>query len=385
MKIKVKPDDFSVNEIAHLKFKEKGAFACYRLEKHGWNTVELLKHLAKTLSLPFPAFAYGGRKDRHGSTWQYITINNTKTFESASKSYQLKFAGFLDRAMGPDLIEANEFRIVARDIDSTDTKAIKESIADVQSLGCPNYFDDQRFGSYDPLLGFLAEKILKGHFNGAAKILLTRPSSDDPGPEKKRKLFLSRHWGQWSSCLEIAKTGLEKQAFSYLLKEPKGFLALLKKIPAHDLSFDFSVYQSYLWNELLRRIIEETCRPSVVACDGKAGAYLFYLMIDNEKLNYLKGLSLPLACAKTQMPDTLSQKLYCQVLADAGIKHGMFNSIKTRQSFFCRAQRKTILFPDDLSYAFAEDDLFRGKIKLTLSFRLAKGSFATMLIKRILL
>lgn len=383
MKIKVRPDDFSVNEISNLALKQKGAFACYRLYKQGWNTVEIINHLSKALSIPFNAFSYGGRKDRYGSTWQYITIEDARIFDSVSESYQLKFSGFMDRPMGPDLIEANEFKITIRDVEAKDLPATKKTIQQIATFGYPNYFDDQRFGSYRPLYGFLAERILKGHFNGALKTLLTFPSTSDSGPEKKRKLFLGDHWGQWQLCLNNAKTGFEKQTFSHLLKEPKGFLSLLRKIPQHDLSFYFSVYQSYLWNELLRRIIKKTCQTAILSFKGVAGDYLFYSTINDDNLHYLKGLSLALPCAKVKMPDTLSQGFYKETLAGAGIRQGMFNNIKTRQSFFCRAPRNALVFPENISYEFAADEIFQKKTKLILSFRLPRGSFATMLIKRL--
>lgn len=385
MKIKTVPGDFIVKEIACLDLRDKGSFGCYCLEKSGWNTIELLKHLAKKLSIPFDAIAYGGRKDRQALTWQYITIKGPKVFIPASNTYKLKFIGFTDRPMGPDLIKANDFKIICRDIDPGQEQGIEESIRCVLAQGFPNYFDDQRFGSYDPLDGFLAEKLLKGHFNGALRILLTLSSLDDPPAEKKRKTFLRGHWGAWEQCLKVSATEFEKRCFSHLAKDPKGFLPLLKMVPRSDLSFHFSVYQSHLWNKLLGRIINDLVKNEALRAAGKAGDYLFYTQLDDEKFGYLKNLMIPLACAKTKMPDALSASLYAGILAQEGIRQGMFNSMKVRQSFFCRAYRNALALPEDFFFEWAADGAGRKKKKLTLSFRLAAGCFATMLVKRIFL
>ncbi|MEK7828364.1 MAG: tRNA pseudouridine(13) synthase TruD, partial [Deltaproteobacteria bacterium] len=76
MKIKVKPEDFIVEEKADLKFHKGGEHRVYLLTKRGFNTVDLLLRLSKKLGIPFSNFSYGGKKDRHALTTQYITIKD---------------------------------------------------------------------------------------------------------------------------------------------------------------------------------------------------------------------------------------------------------------------------------------------------------------------
>ena len=114
--------------------------------------------LARRLGLPPARFAYGGKKDKHGQTAQFITIEDPGVRSDSGKDYRLEPAGRMDRPMGPDLIRANEFTIVIRDL--LDLSGLVPVLEDIRTGGFPNWFDDQRFRSYDPERGFFAEKIL---------------------------------------------------------------------------------------------------------------------------------------------------------------------------------------------------------------------------------
>jgi tRNA pseudouridine13 synthase len=383
IKIKVKPEDFKVEEVVQLPFTKRGAFGVYRLTKKGWNTVGLLYELSKKLKIPFPAFAYGGKKDRYGLTSQYITIKNPERIKLAESDYSLEFFGFMERPMGPDLIRGNRFEIVARKLDNPQIKQAVNALGTVKETGYPNYFDDQRFGSFDSRQGFFAEKVLKGHFNGALKLCLTSIFPEDSAAEKKRKRFFFDHWKDWAGCLSKAESKFEKTAFDFLSKNPKGFLPLLKRMPKEEVSVYFSAYQSYLWNEVLRRIISSMPELSLRIYPGTAGDYIFYTRPEEKDFSYLKDLSLSTPGPKAKMPDDLSQNIYARVLSDNGIIAAMFNKTKLRQAFFKAFQREAIVIPAGLDFDVSGDEIYKGKKKLGLRFTLPAGSYGTMLIKRV--
>ena len=68
IKLKARPEDFVVEEDADLPFRKDGNFCVYLLKKRGWNTVDVLKNIAKKLSLPYADFSYGGKKDKYALT-----------------------------------------------------------------------------------------------------------------------------------------------------------------------------------------------------------------------------------------------------------------------------------------------------------------------------
>ena len=54
-----------------------------------------------------------------------------------------------------------------------------------------------------------------------------------------------------------------------------------------------------------------------------------------------------------------------------------------RDSFFSKSWRQAIIQPGGLEQTSAADDLYPGKQKLQLCFELPRGSYATILVKRL--
>ena len=428
IKIKVKPEDFIVEEIADLPMSSTGDFCVYRLQKRGWNTVDVLKNLSKKLNLPSSDFSYGGKKDKYALTSQYITIGRqsdkqTTPSDSAhlqggvergaknpwikrrnlqspsvvnpaeierliptkldKENYSLSFIGFMDRPMGPDLIKGNKFHIVVRNLTENELKSALSEIECVKKDCYPNYFDDQRFGSFDARQGFVAEKIIKKHYNGALKIYFSRIHPEDSKEEKEHRKFIYENWGNWQACITRATGRFEKEAFSYLEKHPTGFVPILQRISHEEMVLFFSAYQSHLWNEVLRKIIQSISGNSLNISRGIAGDYLFYTHLDDKNKGYLSRLIVPMPASNIRMPDTFTETLYSEVLKENDIKSPMFNIRKIRQAFFKGIERKTIVIPEELFVDYSEDEIYQGKKKLVLDFFLPRGCFGTIFIKRI--
>lgn len=396
IKIKVKPEDFIVDEIADIPVNNTGDFCVYMLKKRGWNTLDVLKRLSKKFERPFSDFSYGGRKDKYATTSQYITIakssaqqiplNPPESFSGkggTEENYSLNFVGFTDRPMGPDLIKGNRFQIIIRNLTEDDVRTALREIDVVKKEGYPNYFDDQRFGSYDSRQGFIAEKIIKKHYNGALKLYFTRFHPADSKKEKEHKKFLYENWGNWQACLKEAKNTFEEWAFKYLEKDPKAFIPILQRIPPEEMSLFFSAYQSHVWNVVLQRIIGKICTDKVKIYQGIAGDYFFYTEPDDEQIKYLKNLSFPIPASNIKLPDTLTETVYSEVLRESNVKLSFFNIREIRQAFFKGTERNAVVVPEDLIIDYSDDEIYAGKKRLVLKFFLPRGSFGTMFIKRL--
>lgn len=385
MKLKVTPEDFVVKEMARLPLRAKGAYRLYILEKKGWNTIDLLLRLAKAYGLPVRLFAYGGLKDRHAHTFQYVTVRHRSDLSTEGKNFSFRSIGYMERPMGPDLLEGNEFSVTLRSLDPEEIAGIMSAAEEVQRFGYPNYYDDQRFGSMDRQMGFMAERLLKGHYNGSLQIYLTGIYPEEKREAKERKRFFREYWGDWQACLSRAKTTMEQKIFSLLARKPRAYVEALKMIPPEQLSLLFSAYQSFLFNELLRRVLLDL-GLSLISLPGVAGPYLFYRRLDGPAFSYLKSLTLPLAASRMEFPDEHTARIFEAILAERGIKRSSFNLRKVRQAFFKSTPRKAIIFPADLHIEPPEpDELYQGKQKVRLFFRLPRGDYGTMLIKRLTL
>lgn len=383
MKLKVIPEDFVVRELARLPVREKGPYRLYLFEKKGWNTIDLLMRLAKAHRLPYRLFAYGGLKDRHAHTFQYVTVKHPADLTTKEENFSLRSIGYMDRPMGPDLLEGNEFAITLRALGAAEVSRITRRVDEVRGFGYPNYYDNQRFGSMDRQMGLMAERLLKRHYNGSLQIYLTGIYPEEKREARERKLFFREHWGDWATCLARAKTTMESRIFSLLAGKPRAYIEALQMIPGEELSLLFSAYQSFLFNELLRRVLQDL-GLELVAVPGAAGPYLFYRRLERKELAYLKSLSLPLAASRMEFPDALSERLFAAILEERGIKRSSFNLRKVRQAFFKSTPREAIVFPGDFCLQPAEpDDLYPGRQKIRLFFKLPRGSYGTMLIKRL--
>lgn len=384
MKIKVKcqPEDFIVEEKVLLTFAEAGPYTVYTLRKSDWNTADAVRQIAHAWKLKYADIAYGGKKDRHGQTLQYITIRNGQPKSLELKNILVQFKGYLDRPMGPDMIEGNLFKTVVRDLTPEAAAGAAETSAVVAANGFINYFDDQRFRSFDPIQGFLAERLLKSHLSGALKSYLVSTHPQDKKEERERKAFISEHWKDWQACLGAAKTSFEKRVFARLVNDAKGFLSLIEDIPSDDLHMAVSAYQSFLWNDIVRRLLlsrgwAERSYP------GQAGDYLFFDRLNGRDYEYLKLMTIQHPAAKAEMPDKIVGKIYEKVLSEREIQPALFNKMKTRVVFFKPTPRKVLVKPRDTSFRVEDDDVYPGKKKLLLEFFLPRGSYATMFLKRI--
>jgi len=345
----------------------------------------VLLDISRQIKKPLFYVSYGGRKDKHAKTTQHITIKNFDGLPERidGKNYFAERIGFLDRPMGPDLIDGNKFEITIRDLSQKEIQGATIQLEEIKKDGFVNYFDDQRFGSFDPKGGFLAERILKEHYNGAVKIYLTRPSSEDRKDDKERKQFFWDNWGKWEQCLASAKTLTEKKILVGLKRNPGDFLSAIRHIPSRELSLFYSAYQGALWNEVVRRLLRLYVTDRLTRHKGSVAPYLFYTFLEADKLRRLRNILIPLAASNMKVTDSEVQRIYQEVLHKEEIKPAMFNIRKIRHAFFKSTERSVIVFLRHLMMQAASDEMNEGRKKMTLRFVLARGSYATMLIKRI--
>jgi tRNA pseudouridine13 synthase len=378
--IKAKPEDFIVDEQAELPLSTDGPFAVYRLHKSHWNTTDLVQQLARRFGLPPGRFAYGGKKDKHAQTSQYITIEDGADRSEAGKDYRLEAIGRMDRPMGPDLIRANAFLITVRDL--MDLSGCAAAAERIRTIGFPNWFDDQRFRSFDPERGFFAEKILRRHWNGALQVFFTSITPDLSGHERARRQELFRLWRDWKACRAIAESALEREVFGVLRKNPANFAEALHRLSQEEVSMQYAVFQAHLWNELLRRILRAR-KIAAAEVPGRDGPYLFWGTKAGEAdVSALRVLMLPTAAVKMEFPDREAETLFAEILAEASLAPADFRTRELRRVRFQSFLRPAAVVPEDFRVVETGlDELHPGRKKIVLRFALPRGSYATILVK----
>jgi tRNA pseudouridine13 synthase len=381
--IKAVAEDFMVEERADLPLRRRGEYRAYILKKSHWNTLDLIYHISRSIGLPLSRFSYGGKKDKHGLTSQFIAIKDPRDFSAKGKDFSLESRGFMDRPMGPSLIQGNAFRVTIRNL--TGVRPLETNLEEVGKSGFPNFFDDQRFRSTDLERGFFSEKILNRHWNGALQVFLTSAGLEESRSERERKTALFKNWKDWPLLLTLASGPLETGIFSFLSRHPNDAARALHQIPEEEVSMRYAAYQSHLWNELLRRLIRLKIR-SMDEVPGREGGYLFWRELSPDMLGHFSSLGIPTAGAKMSFSDELTRSLFGDILKERGLTLGAFRTRALRKVYFRSFQRKVLIIPEDLKiHGAGIDELHPAKMKWTVSFVLPRGSYGTMLVKRLVL
>jgi len=377
------PEDFVVKEKIALDFVRDGRYKIYLLKKRSWNTMDALLKIAAKHRMPLSKIGYGGRKDRHALTYQYISVPREYDLSYSEPNVELSFVGFADDFISPAILQGNYFELVLRKIKKEEKEHILTRLREVEKFGYPNYFDDQRFGSVEREDEFIAERILKKHYNGALKLYFTTIHPEDKREEKERKRMIAELWGKWDEIIPLLKTKTERDVMAILkvAKSKNDMVRAIDQIPKEQLSMYFSAFQSYLWNKTLEDILP-LYTDNLYEVKGKIMSYRFYKTLEKNQLKTLKNLEIPTVSYK--IPDSLPEvkETINRVLAERSLKPSDFNLRKIRKSFFKSFFRNAVVFPEDLYvYEFEEDDFYKGYFKLKIKFSLPTGSFATMLIK----
>jgi tRNA pseudouridine13 synthase len=131
-------------------------------------------------------------------------------------------------------------------------------------------------------------------------------------------------------------------------------------------------------------LINQVCRPEQCLAHMIGGRQLpFFLELDTSQRSRLNTQSLPLPSARLHLDHGPLKTLYDQTLAAEGLELRQIRVKYPRDTFFSKGDRAAVFHPGDFSQLQAADDLYSGQQKLILRFTLPRGSYATILVKRI--
>lgn len=330
--IKKIPEDFIVREISTVIPKETGRYFYVKIIKKNQNTLDVAKELARKLGVPEKKIGFAGSKDKNAITEQVFSITGVSKERLQGlllKDVTLEIMGQGNAPISLGDLEGNTFEIVVRNID--------QKPIDTITL-IPNYFDEQRFGENNAIIG---KHLLKKEFKEALQLI------NNPRCEK------------------------------HLQQRQQDFIGALKLIPLRLLRLYVNAYQSYLWNETLARYLRKEGKE-VKQTSYSVGIFVF--VSNTEKF---KDLSVPIIgfgggdLVSLEFKDIISSLLQEEDLSYAD---------------FIIKQIPELTLEGELRRAFVEvkglkigmleeDELNQGKKKVKLAFSLGKGSYATMVVR----
>ncbi len=379
MKIKVKPEDFIVEEVPDIQFNDNGEFTILKLTKRFWNTIDVIDFITKKYHLKKELFSRAGLKDRYSLSIQFLSYKGNIYKNIKEKNFTIEVIGRSKKPVNLNSTAGNRFYITIRELKDKDCSIIEQNYEDVKSFGLPNFFDEQRFGSVRHRKGFFAKYLMLGHYNGAIKSLFYK-YKEDPKEIKTFKDFCIDNWGKWEEIFHKAPQKYKK-IFEYLKENPNDFKNAVKLIDRELLNLYLLSYQSFIFNETINEIISDY-GEGIYEIPYILGNFLFYKRLKN--VETLKDFYVPVINDKTELTGYIGEKIN-KILEKEGIEIKMFslNKLRLRGVRFKTFQRKFIIFPEEFTISFKNDEIYKGKKKALLNFILPSGSYATILIKKL--
>jgi tRNA pseudouridine13 synthase len=385
MKVKRIAEDFQVEELPLVEPGDRGRFVVYRLVKRGMGTLEAVQAICHRWNLAATRINYGGLKDRHALTTQYVTIINGPERPLRETSFELLPLGRIERPYGPALFLGNRFVVVIRDLSKEAAARAEEAVAQLPQDGLPNYFDDQRFGSVGFSGGFVASAWLAGEYEQALRLAIAEPNATDRPDTKQEKAILRELWGRWGEAKARLDRSHARSLVTYLVDHPSDFRGAFARVRRDLRSLYFSAYQSHLWNQMLGRMLERVTRPEQrLPIEFKVGTLPIHRGLDGDQAAMLRGCRLPLPCSRTPLPaEGIEREVALGVIAESGLTWEALRVKHLKDVFFSKGERSALFFAEKLAHEIEPDDLHPGRKKLRLQFELQKGAYATLVVKRV--
>ncbi len=384
MKLKRLPDDFQVEEIPLIRGGDRGRFSFYRLTKRGLGTLEALEAIRRRWNLASRQIHYGGLKDRHAVTVQYLSIVDGPDRAMHQENFDLKPLGRLEHPYGPSHFCGNRFTVVLRNLNDRSVEQALRALGELPVDGLPNYFDDQRFGSVGHGGEFIAQAWLTGNHERALWLSIAEPNLSDRPDTRAEKATLREYWGRWSEAKARLGRSHARSLVTYLADHPDDFRGAFARVRRELRSLYFSAFQSHLWNALLGRLIETTTRPEQrVAIEFKVARLPIHRNLDLDQARVLAALQIPLPSTRTKMPAGSLGESARDVLGPLGLAWEDLRVRHLKDVFFSKGARPALFFAADLTHHREPDELHPGRSKLSMRFELPRGAYATLVVKRV--
>lgn len=385
MKLKQQPEDFRVEELTAATAGGAGDFALYRLDKTGWTTPDALAAVRRRWDIDFRRLSYGGLKDRHAVTSQHLTIFRGPKRNLTHERIAVTYLGQRTEPFAAQDIAANRFTITLRSMDDTGVSQAVTALAEVAACGLPNYYDDQRFGSVGDPPTFIAKEMVLGRFEEALKLALAAPYEFDRREAKREKATLNAMWGDWPTLKAKLPRGHARSLVDYLVTHPTDFKGAVARLRPELQGLYLSAYQSYLWNRMLATWLERILgSETLTAVELKLGRVPVPVRVPDDKRSEWESLALPLPSSRVKpVAGAVWSEVAEEALKGEGLTLAELRIRGMEKPFFSKGERAGCVRPANLTHDAATDDLNPGRQKMTLVFDLPRGSYATMLVKRI--
>lgn len=379
--IKTCPDDFLVEELPLYPTCGEGEHLYLEVEKRGITTFELLKRIANALQVDERAMGYAGLKDAQAVTRQFISLTGC----SADKALALRLDNIRilsarrhRNKLRLGHLAGNRFTITIRNVDSGALERVRDILHILKMTGVPNFFGEQRYGA----LGnshLTGRAIVQKDFARAASCIIGNPDRITH-PEWRQAAILYAQ-NRLTEAQEIMPRRMRNE-HNLIRRMRRGSSPeeAVRRLPGKLLRLYLSAYQSHLFDRLVAMRLDsiDTLWAGDLAYKHDNGAC--FLVTDpateQPRADRLEiSPTAPMVGHKVRMAEAQAGILEQALLAKEGIRPEDF---RVGKGLSMPGERRPLRIPISAITTNQQDD------RLTLSFALPKGSFATTVLREVM-
>ena len=378
------------------------------LVKRNWDTLIVIKNIAKQLGLDQNRIQIAGIKDAKAVTAQHITIDDCSIEESSRieiKDVQIYCVGYVREALSTYYLLGNYFKIKVKEIKlkgSTVKRRISQKFEELEALGgIPNFFGHQRFGTSRPITHLVGKALVKGDFAEAAMLFLANPSVYEHQSSRQARQDLQTS-GNFNQAFKNFPKQLrfERIMLSHLVDKSNDFAGAFRCLPVKLQELFVQAHQSFLFNRFLsQRIMQGYSLNRVEVGDYVVGVERSGLPITaigkiatpenlaglNEQIKVGKVLiALPLVGIRQKLPQGVMGNMEREVLEQEGVRLDCMRINELSRVGGKGGLRAAVAPVKDFKLQDLEPNENSSGCLMTLSFLLLRGSYATIVMREIM-
>ncbi|XP_069621197.1 pseudouridylate synthase 7 homolog [Ranitomeya imitator] len=251
------------NPRKHSWPKSRGSFCHFVLYKENKDTMDAINVLSKFLRVKPNIFSYMGTKDKRAITVQAIavlkiTAQRLAHLNKCLMNFKLGNFTYQKNPLKLGELQGNHFTVVLRNITGTDEQ-VEQAMTSLRDIGFINYYGMQRFGTTAVPTYQVGRAILQSNWNEMIDLIL-KPR---PGAEKGYLVQCREEWAKTKDPdAALRKLPVKRCVEGQLLRGlskygMKNIVTAFGIIPRNNRLMYVHSYQSYVWNNMVSKRIEE--------------------------------------------------------------------------------------------------------------------------------
>jgi len=253
------PEDFVVEE--HIApggmtaEEDPKYFPVYRVEKRSIDTLHMAAELSEALH---SRVSYGGMKDKRARAVQYATptsLRSERPREVVRERFTASLVGYAPRPLSRASVTGNRFQITLRDCCEQIGLRVGEAMGEAEARRLPNFYGLQRFGASGAGSHRIGKALVRREFEEAARVMLFAERRSDGEASAAAREAMAK--GDYEEGARLLPPGMdvERLVARELGRHPGEWVRALRAVPVRLRRLYVQAYQSMLFNRTLSRAL----------------------------------------------------------------------------------------------------------------------------------